>query len=50
MSKELGEIINELMKFDVYALLASLNEPPIKVLLKELDDFTEGLLKNLGDV
>lgn len=49
MSKEVEEILNEIAKFDVYALLVSLNEPPIEVLLQELYDSTEALLKNLGD-
>ena len=49
MDKELGEILKELGEFDLNALLASINEPPIEVLLKELHDSTVKLLENLGD-
>lgn len=49
MGKELEELLNEIADYDVYALLASLNEPPIEVLLQELSDVTEELLKNLGE-
>lgn len=49
MSKELDEILKEIVEYDLDAVLASLNEPPIEVLLKELSDSTEKLLRNLGN-
>ncbi len=49
MSKELDEILKEIANYDVYAVLASLNEPPLEVLLKDLHDSTVKLLENLGD-
>ena len=49
MDKDLDEILTELGKFDLDALLASINEPPIEVLLRELHDSTVNLLENLGD-
>lgn len=49
MGKELEEILYEIANFDVYAFLASLDKPPIEVLLQDFNDLTEVLLKNLGD-
>jgi hypothetical protein len=49
MSEDIEKILNELMQFDIQALLASLNEPLIEVLLKDLYDSTERLLKTLRD-
>ncbi len=49
MSKELEKILREITEYDLDALLASLNDPPIEVLLKDLQDSTEQLLKNLGN-
>ena len=49
MDKELDEILKRIVEFDLDALLASINEPPLEVILKELDDFSVKLLENLGD-
>jgi hypothetical protein len=49
MSKELDELLKEIADFDLDAVLASLNEPPLEVLLKDLHDSTVKLLGNLGD-
>ena len=48
MDKELDEILKRMGEFDLDALLASINEPPLEVILKELHDASEELLKNLG--
>jgi hypothetical protein len=47
MDKELDEILKKIEEFDLGALLASISEPPIEVLLKELHDSTVKLLENL---
>ena len=49
MSKELDELLKEIADFDLDAVLASLNEPPLEVLLKDLYDSTERLLKTIRD-
>ena len=49
MDKELDEILKKIEEFDLDALLASINEPHLEVILKRLHDSTEELLKNLGD-
>jgi len=49
MDKELEEILKRIVEFDLDVLLASINEPPIEVILKELQDSTVKLLENLGD-
>ena len=48
--KELDEILKEIADQDLYALLASLNEPPIEVLLREIHDSTEQILREFRDL
>ena len=48
MDKELGEILKRIEEFDLDALLASINEPPLEVILKELHESTVKLLGDLG--
>jgi hypothetical protein len=49
MYEEIDAILKEILDFDLDALLASLNDPPIEVISKNLYKDTERLLKNLGE-
>lgn len=49
MYEDIEAMLKELSEFDLDGLIASINEPPLEVLLKELQDETDELLKNLGN-
>ncbi len=49
MSEDLDKVLKEIADYDLDAVLASLNDPPIEVKSKNLYEDTERLLKNLGD-
>ena len=49
MYEDIWKALKELEEFDLDALIASINEPPLEVLLKELQDSTEEILRDFRD-
>ena len=48
MYEDIDALLKEVTDFDWEAVLTSLNEPPLEVLLKDLHESTEAIFRELG--